>query len=296
MTDEPALIDTRSELIAALGTLPPRQRAVLVLRYFVDLPETDVAAILGCSLGTVKSTASRALARLEQRLSPAEPNETRSGVSIVGLGTSAPNAFAGWKPTPTHASLAQMAKAQMACDAQLSGHPDGALRPVLDDTRGPFTVVIFAGTNEMSSCITGPGFTAISGSTGPGVTTVPAGRVELTSTHFTTRDGDPYTIVQGHAGKGVSSATLNLDDGTTVKATTANGWFTAWWPGSHDATAAVVATPTGTITQRFSTHGPINCAGPGPCARPGVGATSSESQGGPVSGRSQGSESFSTMP
>src|SRR5882757_4545278 len=48
-------IDTRDELAKALAMLPPRQRAVLVLRYFLDLPEAEVAAALGCSLGTVKS-------------------------------------------------------------------------------------------------------------------------------------------------------------------------------------------------------------------------------------------------
>jgi RNA polymerase sigma-70 factor (sigma-E family) len=63
-------VDARSELIQALGTLPPRQRAVLVLRYFEDLSEAQVAALLGCSLGTVKSTASRGLTRLEAVLSP----------------------------------------------------------------------------------------------------------------------------------------------------------------------------------------------------------------------------------
>jgi RNA polymerase sigma-70 factor (sigma-E family) len=73
--DPSALIDTHDELIAALATLPPRQRAVLVLRYFLDLPEAEVAAALQCSLGTVKSTASRALARLEQTMRPA--NDTR---------------------------------------------------------------------------------------------------------------------------------------------------------------------------------------------------------------------------
>jgi RNA polymerase sigma-70 factor (sigma-E family) len=61
-------VAARSELNAALAALPPRQRAVLVLRYFLDLPEADVAAVLGCSLGTVKSTGSRGLARLQQAL------------------------------------------------------------------------------------------------------------------------------------------------------------------------------------------------------------------------------------
>jgi RNA polymerase sigma-70 factor (sigma-E family) len=49
---------------AALGRLTSRQRAVLVLRYFEDLSESDTAAVLGCSVGTVKSQTRHALARL----------------------------------------------------------------------------------------------------------------------------------------------------------------------------------------------------------------------------------------
>ncbi|MGW6912071.1 SigE family RNA polymerase sigma factor [Streptomyces sp. NPDC054940] len=48
----------------ALARLTDRQRTVLVLRYFEDLPEADVARILGCSVGTVRSTTHRSLARL----------------------------------------------------------------------------------------------------------------------------------------------------------------------------------------------------------------------------------------
>ena len=58
--------DERSTLIAALQQLGPRQRAVVVLRYWLDLSETEVAIALGCSVGTVKSQASRALASLRQ--------------------------------------------------------------------------------------------------------------------------------------------------------------------------------------------------------------------------------------
>jgi RNA polymerase sigma factor (sigma-70 family) len=69
-------IEAHDELLCALGALPPRQRTVLVLRYFLDLPEAEVAAAMKCSLGTVKSTSARALARLEQTLRT--NNETRS--------------------------------------------------------------------------------------------------------------------------------------------------------------------------------------------------------------------------
>jgi RNA polymerase sigma-70 factor (sigma-E family) len=64
--DPHATVDLRDALVRALLTLPPRQRAVLVLRYLDDLSEADVADALSCSVGTVKSQTSRALARLRE--------------------------------------------------------------------------------------------------------------------------------------------------------------------------------------------------------------------------------------
>lgn len=58
----------RDQLVRALATLTPRQRRVVVLRHLVGLPEAEVAADLGVSVGTVKSTSSRALAELRARL------------------------------------------------------------------------------------------------------------------------------------------------------------------------------------------------------------------------------------
>jgi RNA polymerase sigma-70 factor (sigma-E family) len=56
--------DVRLSLLGALSGLTPRQRAVLVLRYFDDLSEQETAALLGCSVGTVKAHASRGLQQL----------------------------------------------------------------------------------------------------------------------------------------------------------------------------------------------------------------------------------------
>jgi RNA polymerase sigma-70 factor (sigma-E family) len=62
--DPAAEIDEAAAVREALQTLPWPQRAVLVLRYFDDLSEVQVAALLSCSVGTVKSRASRGLAAL----------------------------------------------------------------------------------------------------------------------------------------------------------------------------------------------------------------------------------------
>ncbi len=59
-------------VIRALRALPSRQRAVMVLRYYDDLSEADIARTLGCSPGTVKSPASRALKTLRRELDRAD--------------------------------------------------------------------------------------------------------------------------------------------------------------------------------------------------------------------------------
>jgi RNA polymerase sigma-70 factor (sigma-E family) len=70
-------VDDLAEFRWALAQLTVRQRAVLALRYWADLPVGEVADILGCSSGTVTGTASRAVSRLAEILTSAEQPATR---------------------------------------------------------------------------------------------------------------------------------------------------------------------------------------------------------------------------
>jgi RNA polymerase sigma-70 factor (sigma-E family) len=76
--DQASEIADRDLLLRALGALPAGQRAVLVLRYFCDLSEAQTAATLGCSVGSVKKQAARALASMRASVGPAaEPEPSR---------------------------------------------------------------------------------------------------------------------------------------------------------------------------------------------------------------------------
>jgi RNA polymerase sigma-70 factor (sigma-E family) len=66
--DDPAAFERRDAMWELVQTLPPKQRAAVVLRYYEDLSEAETARILGCSIGTVKSQTHRALGALRTRL------------------------------------------------------------------------------------------------------------------------------------------------------------------------------------------------------------------------------------
>jgi RNA polymerase sigma-70 factor (sigma-E family) len=81
--DEYAHADRRAAVRSALERLPKRQRAVVVLRYHEDLTEAQVAHVLGISIGTVKSQASKALAKM------------RDDAALAGYGTGTGTATGG---------------------------------------------------------------------------------------------------------------------------------------------------------------------------------------------------------
>jgi RNA polymerase sigma-70 factor (sigma-E family) len=88
--EDAGMVDLRDELVRLLHQLPPRQRAVIVLRYWEQHTEAETAALLGCSEGTVKSAAARGLRRLrevaasrqEPEGGPAQGPKSRSGTPV----------------------------------------------------------------------------------------------------------------------------------------------------------------------------------------------------------------------
>ncbi len=74
VADDTRGIDDRDSVWRALMALPPRQRAVIVLRYYEDLSEREIAAVMVTSIGTVKSQSARALRRLAGILATTDPD------------------------------------------------------------------------------------------------------------------------------------------------------------------------------------------------------------------------------
>ena len=71
VSDSGEAVATHASMVIYLRTLPPRQRAAIVLRYYEDLSEAQTAQVMGCSVGAVKSQVSSGLARLRNSLGQA---------------------------------------------------------------------------------------------------------------------------------------------------------------------------------------------------------------------------------
>jgi RNA polymerase sigma-70 factor (sigma-E family) len=76
--DPSAAVDERDAVWRALAVLPPRQRAVLVLRFYEDMPDAQIASVLECAVGTVASLASRGLATLRAQSWADRPDTLRT--------------------------------------------------------------------------------------------------------------------------------------------------------------------------------------------------------------------------
>ena len=175
-----------------------------------------------------------------------------------------PYAFAGWSPSPTTATQVQASTANSVCRARLGqlrpsnkGTGAASLVPELHDVRGPYTVTVFGnGSPNAALCVSAPGATAlrwIMRSPAP----VPARGIAVDQISVLARAGQPYTLVEGRTGAAVTAVVLALGNGSRVTATSGDGIFLAWWPGSQRILTATVTTASGAFTQ------PLNLAGPG---------------------------------
>ena len=190
--------------------------------------------------------------RPRRRRVPALPAFGALGVSAtaaaaivaVTLGSSAAPAFAGWSSTPTRPTAGQLAAAEQECSANLGA-------PALTDTRGPYTVSIYADATSSHLCLEGGSLSIASTNSGATQADVPPGRVQLSGSGIENSSGQALTLVDGRIGAGVTSVTIDRSDGDSVQATVSGGWYLAWWPGTARATTANVTTAAGQAIQQF---------------------------------------------
>jgi RNA polymerase sigma-70 factor (sigma-E family) len=74
----------QNAMLAQIMGLPRRQRAVLVLRYYEDRSDAEIAELLGCTPGSVRAYASRALARLRIEMRPGQPGLPAAATQLKG--------------------------------------------------------------------------------------------------------------------------------------------------------------------------------------------------------------------
>lgn len=170
-----------------------------------------------------------------------------------GLRNGTPKALADWSPTPTAPTAGQVQAAEAAC-AQLRPYPEepalSGLTPKVADTRGPFSLLVYVDGRSNQACVVGPSGDASETTSSDGEEAAPAGSVLWRlAGDGSGVEGQAASFVDGQTGEGVTAATLVLEDGTRVKATIANGWFAAWWPGERRASLAEVTTANGTVTE-----------------------------------------------
>ena len=203
---------------------------------------------------------------------------TATVVAILAFsaGNSPSVAFAGWQADPSASSNEQVRAAESECrrNATLSSET-----PTLIDTRGPYTLLVFAGRGGML-CIGGPSLQSANRAppvvafgafleasvaaakrvaTERGEASPAAGLpahiadngISVATTGGVETEAGELSMRVGRVGVAVTAVGLVLADGTHVQATVANGWFAAWWPGGQPASSAEVTTAQGTHKQQL---------------------------------------------
>jgi hypothetical protein len=178
---------------------------------------------------------------------------TVTAVLVLGTSGGGPtSAFAAWTATPTKPALGEISAAEARCH-----QPESA---ALADTRGPFELLLFkTRARQLVECHTWPGgMTGYSDPEPEGKPAAPNAITTITcfSGGFRTRSHprEVYLEMYGLIGKNVNRVTLRLEGGATVLATTSNGLWAAWWPGSHRDVSIEFKTATATTIVRHTTN------------------------------------------
>jgi len=239
--------------------------------YESGLPILDEigTALYAAAIAADRSRATQRRLRAPKRWGIVGAAGAAGAVAVLVLGTTASgpaNAFAGWSATPTLPQTGEIQTAEAECGGQTA--------PTLVDTRGPFALLLFAQSGEpirictsfsnaagqvfeggVGSCATRDGAVVpciAGGEASDG--TVDPDAIAVAGTAFQTSNNDASAdrIIYGQIGADVTAVTLVLNDGSQVHATTANGLFGAWWPGTQGAQTATITTTTGTTTQALN--------------------------------------------
>jgi hypothetical protein len=179
---------------------------------------------------------------------------------VVGAtGTGPTSAFARWTPRPTHPAFGQLESGEAECASNPSL---ASLTPTLSDTRGPFSLFVYAEPTTTSLCLSGVPSTPANANTQPTVivsgptSTTPVSAAAIQPggafTQAARLDGTGTLFETGRVGADVTGVTLTLNDGSSVQATVENGWYAAWWPSLQGVQSAELTTSTGTITQTLN--------------------------------------------
>lgn len=236
---------------------------------------------------------------------------TASAAGVIGVAVAAvliftasdgPSvAFAGWRAEPTVPGNGQVQAAETECERNSTL---ASLTPVLADTRGPYTLLVY-GQDGGGLCMAGPSInspapfffgevvTRAHAATRHSAPRRPAARkptetpaqirarfrviakqVEEGSTNQSETPPPPSVAANaiqpvvkavvgipsstsnarysvGRVGEHVTSVTVVLKDGERIVATTAGGWYAAWWPGGGEAQTAQITTTSGVTTQKL---------------------------------------------
>jgi hypothetical protein len=199
-----------------------------------------------------------------------------AAVLVFTAGNAPSVAFAGWSADPTAPANGQVQAAESECQRNSTL---ASLTPIFADTRGPYTLLAYAG-NSGTLCVTGPSLQSPTGEpsivpfgtflsnssaaerrahpatpTPPNTSPIAPDAIERIVTGVTiTKASAPsasFSLDVGRVGEKVTAVTFVLAGGSRVEATTANGWFAAWWPGGEPAQTAEITTTTGVTTQQL---------------------------------------------